>query len=52
MLLQNGEVCSADASALSPGMGARTWKSGSYFYEDHVALSGDDGGPVRRHWPM
>ena len=47
VLTQNGEVCSADASALSPGMRARTWKSGNYFYEVHVAGSGDDGGSVR-----
>ena len=52
ILTQNGEVCFADASALSAGMRARTWKSGHDFYEAHVAGSGDDGGSVRRHWPM
>ena len=52
VLTQNGEVCSADASALSPGMRVRTWKFGNYFCEVHVAGSGDDGGSVRRHWPV
>ena len=28
VLTWNGEVCAADASALSPGMGVRTWKTG------------------------
>ena len=52
VLTRNGEVCLADASALSPGMRARTWKTGHYFYELHVAETRDDGGSVRRHWPM
>ena len=43
VLTQNGEVCSADASALCPGMRARTWKRGNYFYEIHVAETRDDG---------
>ena len=51
-LTQDGEVCSADASALSLGMRARTWKTANYFYEVHVTGSGDDGGSVRRHWSM
>ena len=49
---QNGEVCSADASAFSPGRDVRTWKSGNYFFEFHVADRFDDGGSVRRQWPM
>ena len=52
VLTQNGEGCPADASALSLGMRARIWNFGNYFFEVHVAGSGDDGGSVRRHWPM
>ena len=46
VLTQIGEVCSADASAFS-----RTWKSGHYLCEFHVADRSDDGGSVHRHWP-
>ena len=49
VLTQNGEVCSADASALTPDMRARTWKSGNYFYEFLVAGSGGDGADFLRH---
>ena len=43
VLTQDGEACSADASALSPGMRARAWKTGNYFYDVHVAGTRDEG---------
>ena len=48
VLTQNGEVCSADASALSPDIRGRTWKSGNYFFEV-VPGSGDDGADFLWH---
>ena len=43
VLLQKGEVCSADASVFGPRRDARTLKTGHCFYELHVAETSDDG---------
>ena len=36
-------MCSADASVFGPRRDARTWKTGHYFYELHVAETSDSG---------
>ena len=44
VLSQNGEICSASASLFfGPLRDARTWKTGHYFCELHVAETSDDG---------